>query len=352
MHTHLCDRSIRLPLPGILVTGVRVTGVKVPGIWVPGIWGLSGILTVLLTGSLALAQPNPQKAPKIPDPQDITLDAADGWKLDATYYEGLKGKAAIPFIMIHGWEGRRGEFDGLARGLQQYGHSTVTLDLRGHGGSVRYVTVTGDEKERLAEDLSRDDILRMANDVEAAKRFLMGKNNEEKCNIEQLCLVAADVGALVAANWAVYDWPPRRPLLDRGADPKFNVKAMVLLSPAQSFKGLTVQPALAHPIIRQEMSLIILAGNQDRKSYSDAKRIYSSLERFHPKPKDSDDYTLNNKLFFPVGEGDGLETSLKGTRLLQAPASLNVANYILKFIELRLTNHADKMDWRKRPATG
>ncbi|MCO6454515.1 MAG: alpha/beta fold hydrolase [Pirellulaceae bacterium] len=290
--------------------------------------------------------------PKIPAPVDVGLDAKDGWKLAGTYYEGTKGKAAVPFIMVHGWEGRRGEYDYLARSLQQLGHTCLTVDLRGHGGSIRYRTITGEEKEILPEDLSRADIERMVNDVEAAKDFLMKENNAGKCNIEQLCVIGSEVGALTVMNWACLDWPLRgRVLGTRANEPKFNVKALVLLSPVQTFKGVTAQSvALKHPAILQGLSILILAGSQESsKAFGDAKRIYSALERARTKSSRSGEDSANVDLFFPV-DGNGLPTSLQGTKLLQAPRELRIYDYVTYFVKVRLTDRAADLPWEERSA--
>ena len=43
-------------------------------------------------------------------------------------------------------------------------------------------------------------------DVEAAKTFLMQRNNEGKLNIEQLGVLGCGFGATLAIHWAVHDW--------------------------------------------------------------------------------------------------------------------------------------------------
>ena len=296
-----------------------------------------------------------EKKPKIPPPEDVTLDTKDGWKIDATYYQGTSGKKAVPFIMVHGWEGRRGEYDALARALQRPelgGHTSLTIDLRGHGGSVRYRTAAGLEKEIDYEDLSKMDIGRMVYDIEAAKSFLMAKNNAGECNIEQLCVVAADMGAIVALNWAAKVDLFGRRLLTRSAESGFNVKAMILLSPEQTFKGISAVQALQNPLLREKLSLMILAGNQDAGAFSDAKRLYKAFDRFRPDLDSPEDKAKYQDLFLPAGDGDGIETSVQGTKLLQTPANLRVGQYILAFINARLIQYADDFPWGERSAGG
>lgn len=315
------------------------------------VFGLALAVAALVVQPVAAQQ----KKPKIPDPEDVTLDSKDGWKLDATYYQGTAGKKAVPIIMVHGWGGRRGEYDALARALQRPelgGHSSLSLDLRGHGGSVRYRTAAGLEKEIDYEDLSKMDIGRMVYDIEAAKNFLLAKNNAGECNIEQLCVVAADMGGIVALNWAAKMDLYGRRLLTRSAESGFNVKAMILLSPEQTFKGISAVQALQNPLLREKLSLMILAGNQDARAFSDAKRLYKAFDRYRPDLESPEDKAKYQDLFLPSGDGDGIETSVQGTKLLQTPPNLRVGQYILAFINARLLQYADDFPWTERSAGG
>ena len=95
--------------------------------------------------------------------------------------------------------------------------------------------MAGNEQEIDRDRLRKNDImLGMLEDVASCKRELMRYNNEGKLNIEMLTVVGGDVGALVALNWAAYDWTrPQLPTLKQG----HNVKAFVLLTPTLNFKG-------------------------------------------------------------------------------------------------------------------
>ena len=86
----------------------------------------------------------------------------------------------------------------------------------------------------------------MVNDIEACKRFLLRENNEGELNIELLTVVAAgEMGAVIGLNWVAMDWSwPILPGRKQGQD----VKALVLLSPGQSFKGVTGAPGANAPV--------------------------------------------------------------------------------------------------------
>ena len=108
---------------------------------------LGGAIAALaLLALLAAAVPAWGQAAKkeIPEPEDLTLETKDGVSLRCTYYPGMAKKASIPIIMIHGWEGQRSEYDGLALALQSLGHTIIVPDLRGHGQSTIVKLANGD----------------------------------------------------------------------------------------------------------------------------------------------------------------------------------------------------------------
>jgi pimeloyl-ACP methyl ester carboxylesterase len=167
--------------------------------------------------------------------------------------------------------------------------------------------------------------------VEAAKSFLMEKNNAEQLNIEQLGVLGDGVGALIALNWAAMDWNARSlPAYKMGQD----VKALILVSPVRSFRGVTAQAALSHPVIRQKLATMIMVGSNDGERYTDAKRIYNTLKRYHDE-KDQD-------LFFIASD-----TSLQGVKLISA-RGLNNGTQIIKFVDWVLVRRAQRFPWQDR----
>ncbi|MDX1945311.1 MAG: alpha/beta fold hydrolase [Pirellulaceae bacterium] len=298
---------------------------------------LCAILFLLLCPALALAQAAEED--KIPEPEDVTLETKDGVQIRATWYAGTLKKKAVPIIMIHGWEGQRGEYDALARGLQSLGYAVICPDLRGHGQSTTVRLADGTPKEIKHETLRQAEIAGMVLDVEACKKFLMEKNNLGELNIEQLCVIGAEFGCVVALNWALADWSaPVLPAYKQGQD----VKALVLLSPVRSFKGITTRDALSHPIIRGKLSTMIVAGKQNAKSYNEARQLHSSMETFHVKVSDDPEEQREKLDLFFIKP----ETSLEGTKLLAN--ALKVPNNIANFIKLRLVDKADELTWSER----
>lgn len=318
-----------------------------------GTWTHSWLLLALLASSLVSPSAFGQgKKPTIPKPEDVSLVTKDGVALSCTYYPGgfrmsssgkevttVPGKEVVPVIMLHGWGGQRHEFDFAATYLQRLGHAVIVPDLRGHGES-KTRRVAGRIMDINPERMRSPDLYAMVQDVEAVKKFLLRKNNEEKLNIDMLCLVGAEMGALVAANWAVMDWSrPQLPAFRQGKD----VKAVVLLSPPKSIKGMTANKAFQSPLFRSILSVMIIVGKDDTKGYRDALTIFKTLERSRPElPKDPRERQRARSLFLVEPA-----TSLSGTKLL-APRGLNVYKDIASFIYLRLVARKSSFPWRKR----
>jgi len=280
-----------------------------------------------------------------PKPERITRKTKDRVSLACTYYPGTKGKNSVPIIMVHGWTGGRGEFEDLALHLQEkFGHAVITVDLRGHGESNHRMTLDGGDVLIQPERMRRNEIAGMYEyDLEAIKSYLLAENNKGNLNIELLCVVGAELGAIVAMNWAVQDWSwPQLANYKQGQD----VKALVLVSPTQAEKGLKVQPALKHPDVRA-LSTLIMVGGGDRKSNSYAKRLQTRLKKYHPPPsRDPRETARRRSLYFVA-----FDTSLQGTRLLDARVDANGGSphdWIGEFIQRRLVRKQDEYPWKNR----
>ena len=261
-----------------------------------------------------------------PPPEKITLTTSDGVTLAATFYPSDLGKDTVPVILVHAYKGSRGDFDELALKLQDAGHAVIAPDLRGHG-----------ESDGPDGTLRAADFAAMAkHDLEAVKRFLVEKNNAGQLNIERLGVVGVEMGATVAINWAALDWS--WPVLATGKQGQ-DVKALALISPQWSFKGLKIHDAVAHPNIRGDLSVLIVAGRRSSKLLQAARRLHNALARYHftPPPEDAAE---KQTLWLKTPQ-----TSLQGTQLMNEK-SLQVNEMILNFVELRLVNPS--FPWRAR----
>ncbi|HUG67786.1 MAG TPA: alpha/beta fold hydrolase [Pirellulaceae bacterium] len=313
------------------------------------------LLVFMVCGCLAsicFGQRRPEAELKIPDPQAVTVEASDKVPIRCSYYPGgfvetptdkkdkpkiekKPGKEVVPVILLHGWDGRRRDFDELASTLQKRGHAVIVPDLRGHGDSTKALLPDGTTKDIDRDRMRSADIAGMLFDVEAAKKFFLDKNNIGEVNIELLCVVGADVGAIVAVNWAALDWNRRQlPAFKQGQD----VKALVLVSPQTAHKGFSLTTSLNHPIIQKLLSIMLIVGEDDRKASGETKSIHSRLERFRDTPTDPKDLDL---VYLKPN------TTLQGTRLINV-AALKLPEVIGFFIEQRLVRKSNEFPWTDR----
>jgi len=291
----------------------------------------------------AIAQPPAQPAAgggataKIPPPEGITMVTKDGVTLQGTYFGSNRGKKAIPVILLHGWERSRNDLAAIAGILQKEGMAVVTVDLRGHGASKSIQTPDGKVTEI---DLSR---VRgqafetyVTQDLEAVKKFLMEKNNEGKCNIEMLTIIGCDFSAVAALQFAARDWSwPLLPAIKQGQD----VKGLVLVSPPRSFQGFTANLAVKQPAVRDTISIMVIAGEGNRSDFSDAKRLYTQLEKIRAKSMEKPE---DRTVFFAPKPVD-----LSGTALLTDPRA-NCLKDILFFTKVHLSDLQGDDPWTDR----
>ena len=284
---------------------------------------------------------------ELPRPEDITRQTGDNVQLAATYYRGGKGKESIPVVLLHGWKHNRTDYTKyLAPYLQSKGFAVIVPDLRGHGDSTRLKTLHGKDETLDAITMAPNQFnLMVTQDLKAVKDFLWEKNNAGELNLDKLCVVGAEMGASIALEFAWYDATG----YNQGA-PEYGslklgrfVKALVLISPETSFKGISIRHAVQNPAVRNEMSVLILVGNGDNKSLSEAKRVYSVFERDRAKP-DPEKKADQQMLFFTP-----LETKLQGANLL-TDKNLKVEEIITAFLDLRLvkSDTAKTWSWKER----
>ncbi len=291
-------------------------------------------LVVLFGLSLAPVSAEERKADKIPPAEDLELFTKDGVILKATFFPGTSGKDSVPILIVHDFEESRADYAALAKSLQKQGHAVIVPDLRGHGDSV---FVKNSDRKLDAATLNNLHYGRMvADDLETVKRFLLQKNNSGELNIEKLCVVGVGMGAAVGMEWTVLDWSwPQLPTVKQGRD----VKAVVLVAPEMSFRGLTISKASRHPQVRSQLSLLILVGDGKPKTFSQARRINNMFERFHPEPEK----TADKDLFFVE-----LKTSLSGAKLVNEPI-FKIDKIIGQFVQVRLVNQSFPWTDRRSP---
>ncbi len=304
------------------------------------------IATIILLASYAVrdatAQPRKEKAP---DPEVVTLITRDGLKIKATYYPAPQeknsdtaGMQTVPIVMLHDFKSSRNAFDALAKSLQKPiedgdfrspGYAVLVPDLRGHGESTKFVSSARRDIE--ANKMRPQDFVDIIDyDLPAIRKFLVTKNDAGELNLNRMCVIGADLGALLAFNWTARDWDwPDLPVGKQGRD----IKAVILISPEWAFKGLRINQALQQPDIRSDrIAMLIMAGDRDGKALASAKKLHKALAKFHPDPEDVKD-DKDQTLFFATAD-----TSLQGTKLLTIPRvdpDVEFAVGFAKFIQWR-----------------
>lgn len=258
------------------------------------------VLWVTLVGGLLALPADPLRAQdeeELPAAEDVTMVTSDGVRLNATWLPGTHEKETVPVIMLHGFGGGGKEQDRssllpMARYLQEkFGFSVLVPDLRGHGQSM---SLEGSPEQFDIEKWRKPQIAAMVEDIEACKKFLIGKNNEGQLNIDLLTIVAESELAMHAAIWTLRDWS-YGPIAGRkqGRD----VKALVLIDPVRSFRGLNANDTFRAGMFTGDVGAafpILIAAQ--RSSSRDAKTILGLWERGRKSlgvDKDSDhlDYT-------------------------------------------------------------
>jgi pimeloyl-ACP methyl ester carboxylesterase len=300
---------------------------------------LCGLGTVATCTAADDAADTKAKEKKIPEPEDLILQTDDGLDLTLTYYRGLRGKESIPVVLLHMWKQSRNDYKELAPALQKLGYAVIVPDLRGHGDSTNLHGSRRDEKLNAATMPSSQFTLMVNADMKAIKGFLWKCNNEQELNIDKLCVVGAEMGTAVALNFALADAieQDNNPVKRAGYRVGCFVKALVLISPEPSFRGLPIRAATTNPVIQRDIAMLILVGNKEAKAFGDARRICGFFERFHPEPT-GDDKNDKKTLFFVK-----LDTSLQGTKLLDP--KFNVPDLITDFLYRRLTKSPESKTW-------
>ena len=168
-------------------------------------------------------------------------------------------------------------------------------------------------------------------DMEAVRKFLVEKNDQQELNLNKLCLIGTGMGANVATIWAAVDWDAP-PLAQRkqGQD----VKALVLVSPIWRQKGLSLVRALKQPDVIEKLSIMIVYGSEDSQAQRDAQTVFKNFERYHPEPPIDRVRELKDLFVYP------LPTTLQGSKLLVDPRFKMLAR-IDDFLKTRFTDQKE-----------
>jgi pimeloyl-ACP methyl ester carboxylesterase len=277
--------------------------------------------------------------------EDVSLTTKDGVLLKATYYPSKGGKEAVPVILLHDQKGSRHELHKYAEFLQMEeprpngaaftSLAVIVPDLRGHGGSTQQQF--GNRVVELdAARLRQVDFANMVlHDMEAVRKFLLAENDAEKLNLNKLVIVGAGMGATVGLNWTARDWSA--PPLATGKQGQ-DVKAVALISPQWSFKGVPVAQAMNHPLVSSRVSFFVTFGKRESSQERDGERIFKIAEKGRAPYDPTQGKDKQEVFLFPW------DTTQQGVELLLGHQA--VGYEIREFIENRVVNQ--DFPWTER----
>ena len=247
------------------------------------------------------AAPTRPATPAVPPaPEALDLETTDGVKLAVWLYRAPDATAsATPrprgapkptVILVHDLGGTHASVEPLALALQRAGCHVVAPDLRGHGDSTVRSGPGGKEVEVEAKSLKRGDLEAIAastggtvrdqanarGDLETVRDFLRMQSGWDAPGLDRLVVIGIGTGATLATQWTAADasWPP----LASGPQGR-QVKALVLVSPAWTPRGLPILPALGQETVKRDVPILVLAGRADK----DALRVFDQLKRGRPQ---------------------------------------------------------------------
>jgi dienelactone hydrolase len=114
--------------------------------------------------------PEPTPVPRPSDPYRVTIPAADGVALAASWRPVESDANAPGVLLIHDFSRDRREWEPFAEELHAQGFATLSLDLRAHGDSTKKAGATLRISPKLLTDPAA-----FPRDVEAAAKWLRTK---------------------------------------------------------------------------------------------------------------------------------------------------------------------------------
>ncbi len=229
---------------------------------------------------------------EIARPEDIILDTSDGVRLRVTYLAPPKAKGAegptnqaIPFILLHDWEGSRNDLAQYAFFLQRQGHAVIVPDLRGHGGSTE---VVGRNQKIDAAKFRKNEVASAQKDIERCKKYLVQQHNKGEVNIDLLCVVAVGKTSVLAVQWTLNDWVAFPAFNTKGIKQGQDVKALMLVSPVKKLAGISILPTLKHGLFSGRgptLPMLIVWGASEENA-RECESIYNTLKKSRPDVSD------------------------------------------------------------------
>jgi acetyl esterase/lipase len=185
--------------------------------------------------------------------QGVTFITDDGVSIVGTYYAPSSGlKDSTPtIILLHMLGKDRSTWNTFASALSHKGYAVLSIDLRGHGESIKQGSSTVSY-----QSFTENDFNKMTLDVKAAKQFLIEQKN---ANPDRMAVIGASIGANIALNYAAT------------LDP--TIKIVILLSPGLNYRGV----ATSDTITKYENPVYMAATEGDSGSAKDSQTLCDKI---------------------------------------------------------------------------
>ncbi|MHB0997240.1 MAG: alpha/beta hydrolase [Elusimicrobiales bacterium] len=168
----------------------------------------------------------PPAAAQEREEQRVTLNAEDGWNLNARYLPAAEGSPTV--VLIHTHKSDLTEWEPWLKPMKRYGFGYLAFDLRGHGNS--FVAPDGSTTSWRAFSVSGSDneYNRMLRDVDAALAFL----STNSVTAAQTVLAGDLLGANLAIKAAAIN---QEILMVIAVSPVLNVNDVLSVNPLRAY---------------------------------------------------------------------------------------------------------------------
>jgi pimeloyl-ACP methyl ester carboxylesterase len=182
----------------------------------------------------------------------VIFTSDDGVSLVGSYFKPSIGinNSTPSVILLHMLGSDRGTWDNFAQKLSQNGYAVLSVDLRGHGESIKQANSTISYQSFMPRNFKN-----MTLDVKAAKKYLA---EERDANPNQISIIGASIGANLALNYAASDQ---------------SIKSVILLSPGLNYRGISTLDS----IMKYKNPTYIVAAEKDSESAKDSKILCEKI---------------------------------------------------------------------------
>ena len=182
----------------------------------------------------------------------VVFTSEDGVLLVGSYYKPRIGtsNSTPSVILLHMLGMDRSTWDKFAQELSQNGYAVLSVDLRGHGESIKQANHTISYQSFMPKNFKN-----MTLDVKAAKKYLI---EGRKANPNQISIIGASIGANLALNYAASD---------------HSIKSVILLSPGLNYRGISTLDA----IMKYKNPIYIVTAEDDSESAKDSKILCEKI---------------------------------------------------------------------------